>query len=111
MSHKHRARPGIRAATTPHGGCPAAAPRQQWRLSSRGGTASGNPRGHGARDGVTWPWPPLVTWSWENDDERRSGEVAVRVRDDQSFLLRPDHDRFGVPDRAAADGVVPERQG
>src|SRR5580704_15882192 len=44
-------------------------------------------------------------------DEYRSGAGGVRVRDDQPFLLRPGHDRAGVPDRAAADRVAPERKG
>src|SRR5215472_5543366 len=37
--------------------------------------------------------------------------MAVRVCDDQPFLFRLDHDRAGVFDRVAADGVVPHEAG
>src|SRR6516162_3590732 len=50
-------------------------------------------------------------WSWEIHDERRSGEVAVRVRDDQPLLFRADHDRPRVFDGAVADRVVSQQEG
>src|SRR6266702_678909 len=44
-------------------------------------------------------------------DEYRSRPGAVRVYLDQPLLFRADHDRAGLPDRAAADRVVPQQAG